>query len=261
MQKQIDEFNKYVSTFDMQIPSIKRKHEHSLMTMGAAGMLAKELKLDIRNQFLAQLIGLLHDFARFEQWAKYETFWDKKSFDHGDRACELLFGKGYIKHFAIPTEYYPAIRFAIKNHNKYEICTDSIPLCGDFDVLFHAKLIRDADKIAIVRELINSKGSAELPGKGELVPGISQGSIDSANEGRLASKDKAITIADGILAWMSYVFDLNTQAAKDYFVKNDLVMKLYKSSESRLFKEDRKTLKELAKQITDSLSTRSQSSL
>ena len=37
---------------------------------------------------IIMLIGLLHDYSRFEQWCKYNTFSDINSIDHGDLAVE-----------------------------------------------------------------------------------------------------------------------------------------------------------------------------
>ena len=51
------------------------------------------------------LVGLLHDYARFEQWTDYKTYSDIKSIDHGDLAVKRLFDDNEIINFCIDKKY------------------------------------------------------------------------------------------------------------------------------------------------------------
>ena len=46
-----------------------------------ARRIAKSLNLSEEEQDLAELIGLLHDIGRFEQWKWYGTYSDKLTMD------------------------------------------------------------------------------------------------------------------------------------------------------------------------------------
>ena len=104
MEKNYDAFNEYAMTFDMNIEMIKYKFNHSYRVVHQAEMIAHDENLSEEDMYLASLIALLHDYARFEQWSKYETFNDAKSFDHGDYAAKLLFDEGHIKKFDLKEE-------------------------------------------------------------------------------------------------------------------------------------------------------------
>ena len=65
--------------------------------------------------------------------------------DHADFSVKLLFDEGLIKDFCSKEEWYPIIKFAIANHNKFAIAD-----CDDDRILKHAKLIRDTDKLDIL---------------------------------------------------------------------------------------------------------------
>lgn len=138
-------FNQYVKSFDMNDSNIKLKYDHSHRVMTLSGQYAKKLGFNEKDIELAQIIGLLHDIGRFEQYQKYHSFSDSQTIDHADYGIKLLFNEGQISNFNIPKEYYEVIKFAIKNHNKL-----SIPKTDDPQKLKHAKLIRDIDKLDIV---------------------------------------------------------------------------------------------------------------
>lgn len=59
--------------------------------MGLAKLIASKSNFNKEDIELATIAGLLHDYARFEQWTKYHTHDDSKSVDHGDLAVKILF--------------------------------------------------------------------------------------------------------------------------------------------------------------------------
>lgn len=138
-------FDRYVKKYDIADQKIKGKWEHSYRVMEKAIMLAKKLQLSEEDIYLAEVIGLLHDIGRFEQWTRYQTFNDLKSIDHGDYGCKLLFEDGFIENFKIDSKYYRIIEKAIRNHNKPKIEEGLTE-----QELLQAKIIRDADKLDIL---------------------------------------------------------------------------------------------------------------
>jgi len=141
-------FKNYVSNYDLNNVKIKHKYDHTLRVVEAAKKLSDLLNLSEEDKYLAEVIALLHDTGRFEQLKIYDTFMDKDSIDHADFAVKLLFDDNLIELFDIEDKYYPIIRKAIFNHNKLEIDAGLTE-----QELFHAKLIRDADKVDILAGL------------------------------------------------------------------------------------------------------------
>lgn len=90
MEKEIKIFNDYVKSFDLSNDMIKNKYDHSFRVMKRAEEIAISLNLNEEDIHIASLAGLLHDIGRFNQVKYYDTFEDKKSFDHGDEGYRVL---------------------------------------------------------------------------------------------------------------------------------------------------------------------------
>lgn len=141
----LEAFEKYVNNYDMENRDIKLKYNHSYRVMELSRKYATKLGFSKHDVELATLIGLLHDFGRFEQLRVYNSYNDLKTVDHADYSVEQLFDKGEIKDYTDNEEDYEIIKFAIKYHNKH-----SIPNVDNERMLMHAKLIRDTDKLDII---------------------------------------------------------------------------------------------------------------
>ena len=84
------EFKEYIKNYNPEDKKIALKIAHIERTSHIARKIAENLNLDKEDIELAELIGLLHDIGRFEQYTQYKTFSDLKSFDHGDYGVKLL---------------------------------------------------------------------------------------------------------------------------------------------------------------------------
>ncbi len=144
MKKELSEFKKFVSNYNLKDASIRFKYDHSIRVMRIANSIAKKLKLDNKEVYMITLAGLLHDIGRFDQIKEYNTFNDLKSFDHGDYAYDLIVRNKILRNYVEEDAYDSAILEAIKNHNKFKIGE-----CNEKE-LFFSKIIRDADKIDIL---------------------------------------------------------------------------------------------------------------
>ncbi|MGN1372039.1 MAG: HD domain-containing protein [Candidatus Coprovivens sp.] len=207
----IEAFNNYVSNYDLNDYNIKLKYNHSIRVMNLMVKYAKMLGYDSDDVELAKIIGLLHDIGRFEQLKVYHTYNDLKSVDHADYSVVQLFDKGEIKLFTNKEEWYPIIRFAIKNHNKKDI-----PGCNDERVLKFTKLIRDIDKLDIIY-LIGVLG--ELNYKIDYDKELSLQVRNAIFKHESVDKSFVNSLNDHIVIHLGFVFDIN----------NDIVLKEYKN--------------------------------
>lgn len=145
MKKANEEFLKYVNKYDISHFQIQRKKMHSIRVMDLSRKIAQSIDMSQEQIGLAELIGLLHDLGRFEQFTKYNTFSDNRSIDHGDFAVEILKKDAYIRNYIKTDIYDDTIYTSIKNHNKFQV---EDGLTEEKEIF--CKIIRDADKLDIL---------------------------------------------------------------------------------------------------------------
>ena len=193
----IEEFNKYANQFDMNNPKISLKYYHTFRVADYAKEIAKSENLNEQDTYIAFLCGLLHDIARFKQATQYNTFYDLKSFDHGDMGYTILKENDYISKYIQNEESKTIILKAVKNHNKFAI-EDGL---NDKE-LFFAKLVRDSDKLDILdkqRNEINDNSTT-----------IDDDVLKAFKEHRLFKRDGTKrNDATQIVQNLCLVFDLN----------------------------------------------------
>lgn len=205
-----NEFLNYVKNYDSTNFQIKRKISHSLRVMELCKQIAESLNFSEDKIQIATLIGLLHDIARFEQFTKYQTFNDAKSFDHGDYGVEILKKDNYIRKFIEDDTYDDIIFTAIQNHNKFQVAEN----LSEQELIF-SKIIRDADKLDILYQEVsipwyNSEEDLKqikdikITGK-HLTPFIEKRSVNrtldlSENENKYIKH---------LLVCLGFVFDIN----------------------------------------------------
>src|SRR3989339_1044872 len=101
-----DWFTIYVHTFQNSDPEIQQnfdlKEGHTMRVCKEICTIGKQLGLNDDEQRLAEIIGLLHDVGRFEQYARYKTFMDKKSENHAELAIKILAKFDVLKLFDKP---------------------------------------------------------------------------------------------------------------------------------------------------------------
>lgn len=218
-----NEFMKYVSSYDSSITEIDRKIKHSLRVMEQSKNIAKSLNLNEEQINLATLIGLLHDIARFEQFSKYKTFSDYRSFDHGDMGAEILEKNNFIRKFIQTDKYDEIIKTAIRNHNKF-----SIEEGLDEETLLFAKIVKDADKIDIfyeASELMLWHTDEEIKQVEEGV--ISEDYLETIkNHKCIYRDDKKRPKIDSIMLVVSFIFDTNFKYTFKYILENNFINKI-----------------------------------
>ena len=186
-------------------------------------IVAGEARFSPRDTLVFRLCALFHDISRFEQYDKFKTFLDRHSFDHGDRSAAL------IDELELVPELFPEDRAcvidAVRSHNKFAIPADLPPAH-----LAAAKMVRDADKLAILRLIIRFfNGDISDPTIRldlEDTPGWTPSILETALSGKCVIYTDMKNINDfkiGLFAWSG---DLNYPASAALALDEDLFGRL-----------------------------------
>jgi len=146
-------FDSYTSRFfgpDEYVNAhLRTKQEHTTRTCQEILILAEQLALEDHQKQIAEMVALFHDVGRFPQFAEYRTFNDTKSVDHAHLGVEVLRREGVLD--VLRREDRQWVETAVEQHSRKTL---SAPLNGQ--ALLFAKLIRDADKLDILRQVVES---------------------------------------------------------------------------------------------------------
>lgn len=145
-------FVTYVQTFKSGNADFQRniilKEEHTIRVCQEILDIGKKLELSDENLRLAEVMALLHDIGRFEQYARYKTFVDRNSEDHAELGVKILQEKEVLNNFDKSVQ--SLILRTILYHNRAHLPQKETKTC-----LFFTKLLRDADKLDIWRVVTN----------------------------------------------------------------------------------------------------------
>ena len=220
-----EEFDKYTNKYNLLDNNLKSKYNHSYRVMKYMVDYATMLGFNEHDIEISKIIGLLHDYGRFEQYTRYNSFIDRDTVDHADLSVEELFDKNEIVNYTDLKDEYDLIKFAIKNHNKL-----SIEDTDDLRYIKFAKLIRDADKVDIMYVLTNEiirNGTDDL---------ITKEVIECIKEHKAVPRKIVNNENDRILVDFSFAFDLNYDVClKDY--KNGFIEFYNHLGNKEMFKE------------------------
>lgn len=208
--KVIEEFLEYVSNYDETRDRVRFKKEHTLRVRSLAMQIAQKSGFTEEEVELAGIIGLLHDIGRFEQDRLYESFTDAKTMDHAEYGADLLFKESLISKYTERREWYPAIEYAIRNHNKLSLVPNEDELSYKM-----GKLIRDADKIDIIYLLGVLGNYDEKSDDSEISPSV----VKCFDERRCVDSRDVKTKNDKIASTMAFAFDINYDASLDFIRK------------------------------------------
>lgn len=197
----------HYSSIEEDQKNIALKELHSYNVCRNAIRIGKEIGLSEQAMLLVEVIGLLHDVGRFEQYAEYKTFRDSSSINHGMLGAQEITKKRVLQ--SLTPEERDLILDAVKYHNAFVI-----PDLKDERKLLYLKIVRDADKLDIWRVFkeyyLNPSGMASavnlgLPDSDNYSPDI----ISCLLEKRIGKLSDAKTITDFKLLQLSWVYDLN----------------------------------------------------
>lgn len=225
------------------------KLEHTYHVAKTSKELAIKLNLDTENIYLAELIGLLHDIGRFEEFKVMHSFKETK-FDHAEYGVKMLFEDNLIANFVSEEKYYPIIRNAIYNHNKYQI-QDNL----DDESLLHSKIIRDSDKLdnfRIETEQTSEKHFVNIVTSIEDIENslISDEVLNSIRNHECVKIIDRQTPLDYYICLLGFVFDINFKESFD-IIKNKNYISIMIDKFSYTNTETRKNMKEIKQILLD----------
>jgi putative nucleotidyltransferase with HDIG domain len=209
-------FDDYVAGFygdgEFINANIKLKDEHSRRTCEQMLELADELGLSASQRRTAEVIALLHDIGRFEQFVKYRTYNDPKSVNHCLLGLEVLRRTKVLEE--LEDEERQLVESVIEYHGLMEL-----PAGLDGECLLFSKLLRDADKLDIFYVVTDYykqyrddpegfRLEIELPDE----PGYSMEVVKQLLAGQRIDYSKLRTWNDMKLCQLSWVYDVNFPA-------------------------------------------------
>lgn len=205
-------FIRYVNSFLASDAILRQKFmirkEHTFDVSKEIVYIGSKINLDDKEILLAQVIALFHDIGRFEQYARYRTFVDIKSENHADLAIKILKENKVLD--VLERTHQDIIIKAILYHNRL-----NIPEGEEAAVMLFSRLLRDADKIAILDFVTNyydgrnfSRVSAFEPDLPDTLE-ISKDVMDCLMKGSIVNSKYIKTINDCKLAQMGWIYDIN----------------------------------------------------
>jgi len=141
-------FQSHIRTFREPDPrhqrSLDLKEEHTSRVIAVMSRLTRTMQLSENDCRIAAVTALFHDLGRFPQYRRYRTFRDPDSENHAKLSLREL-TRHRVLHCLDSTERHLSGR-AVIFHNRHFLSD-----CLDPATLLHCRLIRDADKVDILR--------------------------------------------------------------------------------------------------------------
>jgi hypothetical protein len=205
--------------------NISLKESHTYRVNENIVEITKRLSLDSNQTMLAEAIALFHDIGRFPQYAKYKTFRDSVSTNHGLLGAQTLIKYGVLN--SLPDNEQDLVIQAVKFHNAF-----SIPKKENSSIIFFIKLIRDADKLDIWRVFIEfyespaeNRASAISLGFPDLKE-YSEDVLLSIYQQKIVSRSQIKTLNDFKLLQLSWLYDLNFKPSFQLFLERDYLYRI-----------------------------------
>lgn len=209
---------------------LQLKREHCLLVMAEARDLARELALSPRLERLATIAGLTHDTGRFPQYRRYRTFRDADSANHAILGTIALARHDGLAGLADRDRR--LVRTAIAVHNRRTI-PGAIASGRDPDALVLARIVRDADKLDIVRVMLehfqtqNDKDDVVFLGLPDVPDRFNPAILDDIEAGRIGDYYAMGAINDFALLLLSWVNDMSFARTRRLFFERGYVRELF----------------------------------
>lgn len=231
-------FKEYTDRYDSTDGKIALKIYHTGKVAEACDLITASPEASSLDRDIAWLLGMLHDVGRFEQVRRYKTFVDAKSINHGELGADILFKEGLINSFITCDKEEDArmlyiIETAIRVHSIYRV-PDNL----DEETVMYCNLIRDADKIDILRvnveeppHIIYEVSEAELR-HSPITPEV----LDAFYEEHAVLRSLKRNPLDNLIGHISLVYELVFPVSKAIAREQGYVYKMleYKSSEPQV---------------------------
>lgn len=198
----LNEFDKYVSNYDLKILENKYKYDHTLRVVDFAKIICQNEKCNEEETSVAIICSLLHDIARFEEWTRYHS-WNE--IDHGDLGFEILSNNDYVLKY-VSDKYKTTVLSTVKYHNKIDI-PDNL----DNFTLKILKIVRDADKLDILNTQYNPYNDKSLTLNLDYTKkyNINDSIVENFINEKMLERNKVNNTCEDIVFYLSYLFDIN----------------------------------------------------
>ena len=187
--------------------------------------IARGESLDTGQILIAETVALFHDIGRFPQYARYRTFRDSISVNHGLLGATVLKEQKILE--CLPGLEQNVIIDSVKFHNAFAIAD-----IADAETLRFLKLIRDADKLDIWRVFIEFYESPEKerPAAVSLglpdIPSYSKEILSRIRKKEVISLTSMTTLNDFKLLQLSWIFDLNFRSSFTLLQERDYITRI-----------------------------------
>ena len=134
------------TTNDKDITNMVLKSDHTLKVLEKTLIILYGENFSSNNELLlsSQLSAIFHDISRFEQLRLYHTFNDAQSFNHAQYSVKILKEENLLS--SLPINIQNTVLTSIEHHSSA-----TLPIIETEDTLLCAKILRDADKLDILR--------------------------------------------------------------------------------------------------------------
>jgi hypothetical protein len=225
-----DWFADYCASFSLPTEVDQRniivKQEHTHQVCLNAVRIAEELGLIAPEARLSEAIALFHDVGRFPQYQQHKTFDDSISVNHAVLGTKVLLENNVLG--GLPKPEQEIIVRSVALHNVF-----TLPEGLDERSLLFARLIRDADKLDILRVVIEyfeqdegSRAEAVALGLPDVPEGYSPEVLACLVRGEMARKDTLTTLNDFKLLQLAWLYDLNFTCSLRMVEERDYIRKL-----------------------------------
>ena len=204
-------FIRYVEGFKNDPATVRNivlKEEHTKQVCREISAIGTDLGLTNDELRFAEIIALFHDIGRFEQYARYKTFVDRRSEDHAELGVTVLRRLGVLHRWGEATQ--DLVFRIIRYHNRASLPREETEPC-----LFFSKLLRDADKLDIWRVVTDyyRREDGERNGALELdlpdTPGFSDAVYLDLMRRKIVDMKHVMTLNDFKLLQIGWIFDVN----------------------------------------------------
>jgi putative nucleotidyltransferase with HDIG domain len=158
--------------------------------------------------------ALFHDIGRFPQYARYTTFNDRKSEDHGRLGARILKQSAFLS--SLEPQLQKVVLAAVVLHNRR-----FLPLGLPERFAVPAKVVRDADKLDIFAVMLTHLRPGALANH-VVTLGLRDDSLSYTKEilvqvrqGCLVDYTKMVWINDFRLLLCSWIYDLNFASSRN----------------------------------------------
>ncbi|MDQ1276135.1 MAG: hypothetical protein QG610_1710 [Euryarchaeota archaeon] len=248
-KEELDFFQKWFFEYVNQFSSpdsfiqenIELKIEHTGRVCRNILLLAKSEKISENECMLAEAIALFHDLGRFDQFMKYKTFRDSESENHAILSVNILNKEKVLS--CLSAEEENLVLKAVEYHNMMEIPKN---IEKESKLYFFSRLIRDADKIDILRlasEEYSDEDKHLNPALELYLPdtkGYSEPILSEILNNRMAKISDMKNRNDVKLLRLSWIFDINFPATfsllKEYGYLEKIMSSLPDIKETRFLR-------------------------